>query len=596
MTTYKVDKRKKILLVILLIVNVLTVYRVHAQNIIPATQLESMAIAGSPTVYLNSAMIDYSANCPTAVNCGISQLYAIAVSESTPTALPVGNLLVFDGVNNVQIPFSGYTADVIIGNNFAKPNTNYYMGVVAALPNNCGYDIVLYVYEFINVGLPGGLNLVSKNMYPVSNGKGTANLFPHIDIMPEYSVMNGPGGFPMCNNFIICYTDKNKYSMTSPSNCTPNVATLNSQFGINLIPYNFYGPLNGSANNNYPNINTTGPTALFAGGYAYHVNIGYQYTCAALANYAPNYADVSFAEVLNGSNYYAYITFTNTHNDLYVYGVKTSTIGFLPLPANFLNNQSNNQPRIEAIKNCNYNTLVNANYMVVDDYLNSHLVQAYSNLWTTPCLSGWAGTHPDYNPVITGNVTSSNAGAGMYNVGYYHDINGLGLNLTSDVDANTGLPTSSNYYAANKLPINPGNSHFTAISSTCNNDGIALPSTPAYLLSCWTNYPSHMVYYKIASSLSLWKQNNTEIQGINLGAQWEIGPNPSNDYIALYKPVAVVKPCSYKLYNLLGEALMENAISGNSEKIELSSLAKGMYILRIYEDGVIVKSEKIVKQ
>ena len=73
-------------------------------------------------------------------------------------------------------------------------------------------------------------------------------------------------------------------------------------------------------------------------------------------------------------------------------------------------------------------------------------------------------------------------------------------------------------------------------------------------------------------------------------------PNPSNDYIALYKPVAVVKPCSYKLYNLLGEALMENAISGNSEKIELSSLAKGMYILRIYEDGVIVKSEKIVKQ
>jgi hypothetical protein len=72
--------------------------------------------------------------------------------------------------------------------------------------------------------------------------------------------------------------------------------------------------------------------------------------------------------------------------------------------------------------------------------------------------------------------------------------------------------------------------------------------------------------------------------------------SPTNDYILLYKPMGNIKSSSYKLYNLFGEVLLSNTITGNSQKIEIANFPVGVYILRIYEDGLIAKSEKIVKQ
>jgi hypothetical protein len=57
-----------------------------------------------------------------------------------------------------------------------------------------------------------------------------------------------------------------------------------------------------------------------------------------------------------------------------------------------------------------------------------------------------------------------------------------------------------------------------------------------------------------------------------------------------------IKSSSYKLYNLFGEVLLSNTITGNSQKIEIANFPVGVYILRIYEDGLIAKSEKILKQ
>jgi len=397
----------------------------------------------------------------------------------------------------------------------------------------------------------------------------------------------------MCNNIIVSYTDNNIYEFTSPTNCTPNTSIPNAQYGINIVPYNLDGPM--SIINN-PTITT--PTAIWAGsGSIYPRNLGTQYSCPAITSYTPNYADVSLIEVIGGTDYYAYVTFTNSNNDLYVYAWDFVLNTFVPLGTSFLNNSSNFNPRIEALKNTNYNTnALYADYMVVDDYLSPHFVQAYSNLWPTPSLSGWVPTNPDYFPVITGNVNPVPLGVGMYNTGYYHDYSGVGLNLTKDVDANTGLPASSLYYITNSVPISPGNSYYTSLSSTCNNDAIAMPTTPSYLLSCWTNFPSNMMYYKIASSLSLWKHNVSSVQGVNLGQQWEIGPNPANDNVQLYKPLGNLKNCSYKLYNLLGVEILHNSILGNSEKIELGNLPSGVYIIKIYEDGIITKSDKLVKE
>lgn len=70
-------------------------------------------------------------------------------------------------------------------------------------------------------------------------------------------------------------------------------------------------------------------------------------------------------------------------------------------------------------------------------------------------------------------------------------------------------------------------------------------------------------------------------------------PNPTKDilYIDSQDDVSFLQ---INLYNVLGKRVITQSLS--SKQINISSLPKGVYMLNVVEDGIVVKREKIVKQ
>lgn len=51
-----------------------------------------------------------------------------------------------------------------------------------------------------------------------------------------------------------------------------------------------------------------------------------------------------------------------------------------------------------------------------------------------------------------------------------------------------------------------------------------------------------------------------------------------------------------RLYDLCGKEVMKASVQGTSTILNLSSVAKGIYILRVFEDGRIYQEAKIIKE
>lgn len=569
---------------------------VQAQTLVGATTPDNALVPGTSHTYLNSALIDYSPICPT---CPNSQLGAVAISDDIYGSGYSGQLVVFDGVNSNTLAVPGVTADVVIGNGQGnKFGTNeYIVAVVSALPMTtpCGlYDILLTIFAFQNVGLPGGLTLdpSTPKYYIISNGRATANAYPHIDIIPEYSTAGGH--IPNCNKIVVSFTD------THPTFGFCTAPQINLQLGVNLMPLSLDDNVIPLSSIPFPVIPGT-ITANWGGAAAYYnaLNPGGNFNGFVW----PNYADVSAAETGTPAKNVAYYTYTDNGNFLWVQGFDfTSNTPIGSGMINFLNSNCDKFPRIEAMKENTGNILGNglADYMVVDNDITLDYVQTYSNLswYTTPNISGWTGTYPDTYPVITG------SGGGplvptAYTAGYFHllgsGFNAPGLFLTQDIDWTTGFPVSSNYYVADQTPIVWSSAQPVALSSTCNNDGLTLPGVFGNVLGCWSNYG--VVFYKMVSSIAAWKhEHNTGMQAINISKEWKVGPNPATDHMELYKPIGLVKKASYKITDMLGKEMIAGGVNGNTEQVSIGNFAAGMYILHIYEDETEVKTEKFVKQ
>jgi len=95
--------------------------------------------------------------------------------------------------------------------------------------------------------------------------------------------------------------------------------------------------------------------------------------------------------------------------------------------------------------------------------------------------------------------------------------------------------------------------------------------------------------YKVATE---WKKFFNIITGINnvSDIQLSIYPNPTKDDLFIKSELPINK---VEIYSMAGSLMMtENNIT---EKISLSALLKGIYVIKVYTDkGVIIR--KIVKE
>jgi hypothetical protein len=68
---------------------------------------------------------------------------------------------------------------------------------------------------------------------------------------------------------------------------------------------------------------------------------------------------------------------------------------------------------------------------------------------------------------------------------------------------------------------------------------------------------------------------------------FSISPNPSNDAFYLHSDKLIGK--TYQLVSINGQLMEENTIQHNNQKVSVSSLANGIYFVRIpTEDGIAI--------
>ena len=73
-------------------------------------------------------------------------------------------------------------------------------------------------------------------------------------------------------------------------------------------------------------------------------------------------------------------------------------------------------------------------------------------------------------------------------------------------------------------------------------------------------------------------------------------PNPAENYIQLHAQLKEYQGIQYTLYDLRGAAQEKGSINATTQKIDLSQLAAGQYILQITRDDNRIQTFKIIKK
>ncbi len=543
----------------------------HTNNHAP-TQLTN-----SYNGYLNCASYDYEVTCGCGTPATSGMLKAVTIDDGSGNSY----LIVDDGISSpITITLTGaITPDVIIGDDVNNISGSGYanVAVVYAMQNSSatcttnGNDIYLDVYEFSGVG--SSLTYSSSSLGNlISQGQGTTNTYPHIDIVAQYSTVFGyTSPLPLCDVFVIAYADP---VQTLSGGCSGT----NSAFGVNLYEASLSSPTGGT---------------LVADPYN------------ANATEIPSYVDVAAVERASG-DIVAIFTYAEQGNNIQVneYDFNTTTWGHSDVA--FATNVADIYPRIDAIDNKSNNAPGGGNaYYVIADQLTgtsplaTQCISGKNNTTPSPftiyTLSGWLASpnfYSDLSPVVTYGANQT------YTAAYYHvdgndDFVSQGIGIT-------GIPNTTNYYTINSVlsPIAAGSPKTNAISSTCNNDGSISTSYPPQLFACWnqTSSGTNYVYEKEVGNNTAWKQSPTRVIPLNKDNNWTLWPNPATDYVIVSATSTLNTKSSYIISDISGRELIKEDISTQNQHVNIGELANGVYIFHIYENGAEVKIIKLAKE
>ncbi len=76
----------------------------------------------------------------------------------------------------------------------------------------------------------------------------------------------------------------------------------------------------------------------------------------------------------------------------------------------------------------------------------------------------------------------------------------------------------------------------------------------------------------------------------------KVYPNPTNGILFVETRLIASLPAEYIITNMTGQTLLSGHITDETQQIDVSDLAEGMYFVRIQSDeGVIMKKVNIIK-
>jgi hypothetical protein len=199
---------------------------------------------------------------------------------------------------------------------------------------------------------------------------------------------------------------------------------------------------------------------------------------------------------------------------------------------------------------------------------------------------------PDFNKM--GVISTNGKGFSIYSSSNYGSIrfytnvdqNGIIERMRINAEGNIGIGTKE---PAAKLQIADGDIYISDI-----NKGIIMKSPDG---NCWRgnlDNNGRLNFNKIpCPDEEIVAEPDPSIPSKRL----IVFPNPTENRITIKIPLNQIETPKYMIFNLNGQLMDNGKIMTNTQTIDISSLAAGIYLLTIYDNnGNLLASEKVIKE
>jgi hypothetical protein len=104
------------------------------------------------------------------------------------------------------------------------------------------------------------------------------------------------------------------------------------------------------------------------------------------------------------------------------------------------------------------------------------------------------------------------------------------------------------------------------------------------------------IYSKYTNTFPYVYKHNTQTAAAAT-TTWTISPNPASDYAVLSAPsdFDLKSTATYEVRDMAGKTLLHSSITGSAERIDISKLAAGMYLVNVKAGNAATVSLKLVK-
>lgn len=199
---------------------------------------------------------------------------------------------------------------------------------------------------------------------------------------------------------------------------------------------------------------------------------------------------------------------------------------------------------------------------------------------------------PDFNKM--GVISTNGKGFSIYSTSNYGSIrfytnvdqNGIIERMRINAEGNIGIGTNE---PAAKLQIADGDIYISDI-----NKGIIMKSPDG---NCWRGSLDNNGRLNFNKITCPENEIGADTDPLVPSNRLIVFPNPSENRITIRIPFNQIDTPKYVIFNLNGQLMDNGGILTNTQMIDISSLAAGIYLLTIYDkNGNLLASEKIVKE
>jgi uncharacterized protein (TIGR02145 family) len=232
---------------------------------------------------------------------------------------------------------------------------------------------------------------------------------------------------------------------------------------------------------------------------------------------------------------------------------------------------------------CYYNNDSAAYDSIYGPLYNWYAVNSNNNI----CPSGWhVSTNAEWLAVESYLGGASIAGGKMKEAGTFHWVN-----------PNAGASNSSGFTGLPGGMRDPINNDFRTIGE----NGLWWTATAPNSTSAWSTYlwnqfagvDHNAAPKRYGFSIRCIKDVNTDVGDIYKIDNFRLYPNPANDKITI--DFAENQECNLRVYTITSEMVFQKVLTKKSNEIDISSLPKGVYLLK-FTGNPMTKQLKLIKE